>query len=203
MSKNLQNVYDMLKGEHKSQKKKAFNFDKSSKKNYKDYQIGDTWNEYDVDGNVIAICTKKEGYIYRQSPMHKTLEEVQKYLNTFPNCQKDKCTTTPDNITRIDTKYRLKMGMCSECACRFEDDIRLKGKKAWEEYEKSKMLDKANSIFKTSDVYLEELLKPIKQGYFEEIATDGKIIKHPVDPSLAEEITNEYNEYKRSVYETI
>lgn len=197
MGKNTENIRQMLKGEHKTQNKTIIGF-QEGKKTSKDYNVGDEWEEIDKFGNVIK-CKKEQGYITRTSPQALIKRQIQDILNTFTKCPKEKCDADP--YSRINVKTRIKTGMCIDCLCRYEDDIRLAGK--WKEYEQDKMLEKANSIFTASDQVLEEILTPIRKGYYEEVHEDGTITKHSINPGVAEQLIKEYTNYKETVFDEI
>ena len=197
MDKNLHEVSQMLKGEHKTQKKKLFGFTGSAHVTRK---VGDVWFTENEFGNK-TWHTKHEGYTSSSnlSPDAQiTMQKLRDELEKYPNCLKEKCDA---KNTRLDKKFRFKTGMCSECTCKHEDNLRISGQ--FKEYEKSKMLDKAQSIFRDSNHVLEEIVAPLKRGYIEEVQPNGVIKKTEVDPAIAEQIVDEYNAYKTDVINTI
>ena len=197
MGKHLENVKQMLKGEHKTQQKKIFGFEEG-KKASADYNVGDTWEEKDQYGN-ITYCRKEPGYIVRDTALSLSLRKLREELASFPKCQKTQCDADPYN--RANVKTRVKTGMCMTCLTRYEDDIRLAGK--WKEYEQTKMMEKATSIFKSTDDVLEEYIAPFKRGYYEEVLADGSVKKHQLDPGMADQIVKDYEEYKELVLDEI
>lgn len=198
MGKNTNKIKEMLQGEHSSQKRKTFGFTQTN--NNQDRKVGDIWQETKSNGSIEWV-EKKAGYLVR-TPHHPAFGEkilqLRQELEKFPKCPKEVCTAKND---RLDKKYRFKTEMCADCTCKMEDDLRISGK--FKEYEAAKMKNKAEAIFKDSDAVLEELVAPFKLGFFEEVLSDGRIIKHAVDPDIAEQIINEYNEYKREVFDEI
>lgn len=198
MDKNLHKVKQMLDGEHALQKKKIFGFIPSE--TLPERKVGDIWQETDSNGNITWV-QKKEGYLFKSNRHPDAIDALVKLreeLEKFPKCPKEVCTAKND---RLDKKYRFKTEMCAECTCKMEDDLRISGK--FKEYEQEKMKNKATSIFKDSDHVLEEIVAPLRRGYFEEVKSDGSIIKTSVDPAIADQIINEYNEYKRDVLNAI
>lgn len=197
MDKNLKAVSEMLQGEHKTQTKKMFGF---GGKGHITRNVGDIWFVEDEFGNK-TWHEKCEGYT-RTSSMHpdakKAMDNLREELNKFPNCLKETCDA---KNTKMDRKLRFKTGMCEDCTCKFEDDLRIAGK--FKEYEQAKMLDKARGIFKDSDDVLEEIVSPFRKGYIEEIGADGKINKTEVDPKIADQIIEEYKAYREDVINTL
>lgn len=197
MDKNLHEISQMLKGEHKSQKKKLFGFAGSAHVTRK---VGDIWFTENEFGNK-TWYEKCEGYT-RTSSMHpdsqKSMDKLREEFNKFPKCLKDVCDA---KHTKMDIKLRWKSGMCEECTCKFEDDLRISGE--FKKYERDKMLDRANGIFKDSNHVLDEIVAPLKRGYLEEVQPNGVIKKTEVDPTIADQIVDEYNAYKTDVINTI
>jgi hypothetical protein len=197
IDKNIESVSQMLKGEHKTQTKKMFGFSGKSKSSRK---IGEIWFEEDEFGNKTWF-EQKQGYVYKSSMNpddRQALENLRSELEKFPKCLKDVCDA---QNTALDKKFRFKTGMCSECTFKYEDDLRIAGK--YKEYEKQKMLDKAEGIFKDSDAVLTEIVAPFRKGYIEEVGANGIINKTEVDPKLADLIIEEYSAYRNDVITTI
>lgn len=161
-------------------------------------EIGEQWTETDEKGETV-YCEQKSGYIVR------TYDDPNEKIDTsflwkFDRCPKEVCTGNIGN--RLDKTFQFKTGMCAKCTAEHQDMLRATGK--FEEYEKSYMLDKAKSIFKETDQAVEETIAPLLKGYTEYVEEDGSVTKiAEVPPGLVEKIKEEYDEYKREVFDTI
>ena len=130
---SIENVKELLKGEHSSQTAIQVGYDGEVEEKIT-RKVGDKWT--DSDGNE---WEQKEGYSIKLGKEWQ--QELHNYLNTFPNCQKETCTCTMPK--RIDEKMRMVHGMCLDCITEVEHKIRLEGK--WDEYEQGKLKENALS----------------------------------------------------------
>ncbi len=130
---SIENVKELLKGEHSSQTAIQVGYDGEVEEKIT-RKVGDRWT--DSDGNE---WEQKEGYSIKLGKEWQ--QELHNYLNTFPNCQKETCTCTMPK--RIDEKMRMVHGMCLDCITEVEHKIRLEGK--WDEYEQGKLKENALS----------------------------------------------------------
>ena len=97
MSKKLQNVkaiQQMLDGTHKFQTKKTHGFsDAESKGKQTEHRnVGDIWEETDVNGNTYVI-EQREGFRIRKTKNSDIFQSIRDELQSFPNCKKDVCTS--------------------------------------------------------------------------------------------------------------
>lgn len=196
-------VHEMLKGEHSSQKKKVFTGipDDASIKKINDInkvrEVGEKWEEYNEDGTVKCIWEQKKGYRIKSSPAGSLMSEYQEWKNSYPNCFGADCATREKH--RLDEKYRLIYGMCSECAAKYETKLKTSG--SWQAFERSKMLENAKSFFKEADSAVEETVSRLKKVEF--VNDAGNVEKWGGDPEMAESLKAEYDMYKNLIIESL
>jgi ElaB/YqjD/DUF883 family membrane-anchored ribosome-binding protein len=154
MAKKLQNIKaikQMIEGTHRSQTRNQVGM--YSGKTHQLRKVGDIWEET-VNGTVYEI-EQKDGFRVKK-PKNSVREEIQDYLNSFPNCKKD-CTCT--NPTHLDKKMRAIHGMCFDCVVEMEHKLRIEGK--FEEYEQNRLRTNAESWLKRA----EDDVKMLKDAY--------------------------------------
>jgi len=161
MSKKLQNikaVKQMLDGTHKFQTKKTHGFSDAKQKAEKNKhrEIGEIWEE-EINGTIYTI-EQQNGFRVKK-PKNSIASDVRKYLNSYPNCPKEKCTCI--NPGRLDNKMRKIHGMCFDCVITMEDKLKLEGK--YEEYEQNKIRENKLAWLKQA----EQDVKALKQAYTE------------------------------------
>ena len=91
---NIKAVKEMLGGEHKTQTKKTISF---TDKVFVKREVGETWS--DDKGQT---WEQRTGYKVKVGKLSKLREE----LRTFPNCNKETCTTTDPG--QADLKMKAK-----------------------------------------------------------------------------------------------
>ena len=154
--KNIKAVNEMLLGEHKTQTKKSISFEG---KKFVKKEVGETW--IDDDGQ---SWEQKNGYRVKVGKFAKLRED----LNAFPNCNKETCTCIEPS--QADLKMKAYHGMCLDCVVEMEHDLKLKGE--YDEYERTKLLNNAESWLKEAEVEKEVLKSTIKASFINE---DGSI----------------------------
>ena len=154
--KNIKAVNDMLLGEHKTQTKKSISFEG---KKFVKKEVGETW--IDDDGQ---SWEQKNGYRVKVGKFAKLRED----LKAFPNCNKETCTCIEPS--QADLKMKAYHGMCLDCVVEMEHDLKLKGE--YDEYERTKLLNNAESWLKEAEVEKEVLKSTIKASFINE---DGSI----------------------------
>jgi len=194
---SYKDVVEMQKGEHKSQKKKVFAVGVSDYQRKKidssniKREVGEIWEEENEFGDMVT-WEQKEGYRIK-NPRSWTISEP-----TYPNC-KPECA---DKVKfKLDEKYSLIYGMCTDCALEFETKLKIQGK--WEEFERKKMLENAKSFFKDMDGLVEETKKRMEKVEF--VNENGSIEDWtgPEGKGNAEKLDTEYNIYKELIIETL
>jgi hypothetical protein len=146
----------MLLGEHKTQTKKSISFEG---KKFVKKEVGETW--IDDDGQ---SWEQKNGYRVKVGKFAKLRED----LKAFPNCNKETCTCIEPS--QADLKMKAYHGVCLDCVVEMEHDLKLKGE--YDEYERTKLLNNAESWLKEAEVEKEVLKSTIKASFINE---DGSI----------------------------
>lgn len=177
-------------------KKKTFGYTKAS---VGKREVGETWNEYDSEGNVTCIWEQKEGYRVRRSPNYINVRDIIDNLYTFNSCSESCQKRQTKEYTRLDYRYQKIYSMCTECAVEFETKLKIQGK--WEEFQRSKMLNNATDFFKDADHEIKEAAERLNKVEFVNEAggiekwtdsTDQKTNK-------AEEMITGYEMYKKLI----
>lgn len=194
--RNIEQVGKMFKGEHATQRKTMVGYTNTTPLIIRN--IGDVWEEKDIDGKVIAIWEQHDGFLSKKTPTSDVMAETRLELNSFPNCRKAVCECI--NPTRLDKVFRNKMGMCANCVAEYEDILKLTGK--FDEYQKNKMLDNVDKFFNDSDQYIDELVTNIESGTAF-VVEGGDIEKWSKDKAAAARIKADYEDYKQYVKEVI
>jgi len=150
--KNIKAVSEMLEGKHKTQTKKTISFDK---KEVVRREVGELWT--DTKGQE---WEQRKGYKVKVGKLAKLREE----LKGFPNCRKDVCTCI--DAGQADLKMKAYHGMCLDCVTDMEHDLKLKGE--YDEYERKKLLNNAESWLKEAEIEKEVLKTTIKASFINE-----------------------------------
>lgn len=190
--KNIKAVNEMLLGEHKTQTKKSISFEG---KKFVKKEVGETW--IDDDGQ---YWEQKNGYRVKVGKFAKLRED----LKAFPNCNKETCTCIEPS--QADLKMKAYHGMCLDCVVEMEHDLKLKGE--YGEYERTKLLNNAESWLKEAEIEKEVLKSTIKASFINE---DGSIeewdglseeeIVSKIDDGFKEFKTNFINKLKGEEHE--
>ena len=198
---NIQKIGQMVKGEHSSQKRVSSGF--SDARSMGDKQIdrsdGEIWAEKDSTGEIICWWELKDGVKVKTSfhpDMVRKFRELRNYLNTFPNCPKDKCTCI--SPTSLDRKFQRRTGMCEDCTISYETSLKLNGK--FNEYAIDRMLKNAEGYFADADKEIEMLKMEMKTTDFIN-SERGDIEKWEWDDvdEVIEKFDKYYNDYKVNV----
>src|SRR5210317_62984 len=150
--KNIKAVSEMLESKHKTQTKKTVAFDT---KEVVRREVGELWT--DTKGQQ---WEQRKGYKVKVGKLAKLREE----LKGFPNCRKDVCTCI--DAGQADLKMKAYHGMCLDCVTDMEHDLKLKGE--YDEYERKKLLNNAESWLKEAEIEKEVLKKTIKASFINE-----------------------------------
>jgi len=197
--KNIKAITEMINGAHKTQTRNTIGFSDtaSSKEKNKRRDVGEKWNEYDSEGNVIAIWEQMKGWRRKLSPYDDVMQEVRKYLNSYPNCLDD-CNTSESDRTRLDERFRAKFGRCADCQFRLESLMKNEG--TYKEYERQQMANNAKAFFIQADKELELTAEQLRTDTtFTNV--DGKVETWKSAPQMADQLLTEYAEYKKMVLE--
>tara|TARA_Y100000389_G_C17465274_1_gene524922 strand:- start:2587 stop:3219 length:633 start_codon:yes stop_codon:yes gene_type:complete len=191
---NIKALRDMLEGSHFTQTKvtKGYDSEAAAAERTKKRDVGETWEERDTDGNIIAVWTQEKGYRTKKSAYDHVMSEVRAFLKSYPNCLGD-CKTDEVERTRLDERFRAKFGRCADCQFRFESRLKTDGTyKAWEQ---EQMLNNANAFFDQADKEIEMVVEQMKSGAGY-MSADGKEEKWNGAPGAADQLLSEYYEYK-------
>lgn len=200
---NIKALNQMLEGNHRLQTKKSIGFSDShstSEKNKK-REVGETWEEAGLNGNVI-YWTQHQGFRTKSnvSPeMSAHYDEIRSYLKTFPNCQKEGgCTCKVPSS--LDQKFRRIVGMCHDCLVSFETKLKIQGK--FNQYAMEKMKANAESFFKQADKEVEIIKESMKEVSFVN-SEHGDVEKwEGLDSEkLIEKIDSDYATFKEKTLE--
>jgi len=194
---NINAIEKLLKGEHISQTKVSMGYSDIHllEEKRKRREVGEIWEEFDKDGNVIAVWKQNDGYRTKLPTYHSAIEKAKQYMNSYPNCLDD-CNTKPGPYDRLDERFKHKFGRCADCQFRIESLMKNEG--TYKQWEKQQMLQNALSFFEQADKEMEIVTEQIKNGH-SYINSDGRQEEWSSNPELAEKMLEEYNEYKQIV----
>ena len=180
--KNIKAVSEMLSGQHKTQTKKSISF---ADKVVERREVGETWID---DKN--QKWEQRNGYKVKIWKMAKLREE----LNSFPNCNKETCTTTEPS--RADLKMKAIHGMCLNCVVEMEHQLKLDGK--YEEYEKKKLLANAEAWLKQAEMEKEVIKSTLQASFINEDGSIEKWNEGMTEEEVVEKIDNEFKTFKEN-----
>jgi len=192
---NIKALRDMLEGAHFTQTKvtKGYDTETAAAERTKKRTVGETWEECDKDGNIVAVWTQEKGYRTKKSAYDHVMSEVRAFLRSYPNCLAD-CKTPESERTRLDDRFRAKFGRCADCQFRFESQMKADG--TYKEWEQEQMLGNANAFFEQADKEIEMVVEQMKSGAGY-MSADGKEEKWNGAPGAADQLLDEYTEYKK------
>lgn len=193
MSNKLQNIKaikQMLDGTHKSQTKSSFSFvevDKVTEQN-KQREVGETW----TDANGVE-WEQRKGFRIQKSKYDAIRDML--VANRMPaNCPECKQPMTK----RLDKKFWALEKRCFDCQVAFEHDLRIEGK--FEEYERNKILQNAESWLKDAEQEANEIIEAFKNE-LSFANSDGTVEKWSgglTGDEIAERIKQEFELFKQN-----
>lgn len=197
---NIKAIRQMLDGTHKTQTRTRIGFSDadSSYEKSKIRKVGETWEEKNADGDVIAIWEQRKGYRVRKGVNHSTINELRAYLNEYPNCLSD-CRTNKKG--RLDERFRAKFGRCADCQARYETKLKLSG--GWEEYERQQLKSNADAFFEQADREMDVVIRGLSTGSIDYANSNGTMDSWVADPNMVSKMKEEYEQYKKIAYEKI
>lgn len=195
--KNIEALNKMLRGEHRTQTRKTFGFSGAKNTNIT-RNVGDVWSEEVGEGNVVW-WEQKDGYRVkrRYAPdVEEQMVKLRQYLNSFPNCQKEKCTCLQP--THLDVKFRKIMGMCHDCTVTMETRMKMRGE--FDQYAIEKMKQNAISFFRQADAEVEIIKSSLQSISF--TGENGEVESWSSEnaSALLERIDHDYNTLKEKVF---
>ena len=149
MSNKLQNVkavQQLLSGEHKTQTRTTVGYIKGAdvKRN-----VGDTWTEIDPKTGTVWKIEQKNGFRSKtvDNSILQKIREIMSVPKTCPCCNKE----MRDEEKHLNFKMYFIYKKCFSCVIKEETLIRAKGKEAWEEYSRQRMLANAEAWLRDAD----------------------------------------------------
>lgn len=149
MSNKLQNVkavQQLLSGEHKTQTRTTVGYIKGAdvKRN-----VGDTWTEIDPKTGTVWKIEQKNGFRSKtvDNSILQKIREIMSVPKTCPCCNKE----MRDEEKHLNFKMYFIHKKCFSCVQKEETLIRAKGKEAWEEYSRQRMLANAEAWLRDAD----------------------------------------------------
>jgi hypothetical protein len=165
--RNVDAVKKLLAGEHRTQTRtttggvQTIAEKRSADRKYRN--VGETWYEYDQNGNVERVVTKIGIDVYDIRSEYMYLREINgdfENQHKFKNCPKPECTCTVP--TRLDEKFRVLEGKCFDCHIEYETQLKIEGK--FNDYAKNIILNNAKAYFKDTDAQFEDVKKELRSG---------------------------------------
>lgn len=162
--RNVEAVAQMKAGEHKSQTRTVVGFSDAESQGLKQLERknGDTWEEKDSTGKTICWWEMIDGIKikYNVPPdVVKAMHDVRDYLNSFPNCPKEKCTCTAPKS--IDLRFKRFTGMCEDCTISYETSLKIRGE--FGAYAIDRMRQNAEAYFADADREVESIKNALRQ----------------------------------------
>lgn len=149
MSNKLQNVkavQQLLSGEHKTQTRTTVGYIKGAdvKRN-----VGDTWTEIDPKTGTVWKIEQKNGFRTKtvDNSILQKIRDIMSVPKTCPCCNKE----MRDEEKHLNFKMYFIHKKCFSCVIKEETLIRAKGKEAWEEYSRQRMLANAEAWLRDAD----------------------------------------------------
>ena len=170
MSNKLQNtkaLKELLSGQHKSQTRTSYGYTSTSTEKH---EVGDVWTETDPKTGTVWRFEQKDGY-RTKTVDNSILDVIRKSLavpETCPSCGGD----MRDHEKHLHFKMYFMHKKCFSCVLKEENEIRAKGKEAWGEYSKQRMLDNAQAWFTDADKEVALLREALKLQFIQN--ADGK-----------------------------
>ena len=171
MSNKLQNtkaLKELLSGQHKSQTRTSYGYTSTSTEKH---EVGDVWTETDPKTGTVWRFEQKEGY--RTKTVDNGILDIIRKSLAVP----DTCPSCGGNMRDHEKHLHFKMYFihkkCFSCVLKEENSIRVKGKEAWDEYNKQRMLANAEAWFTDADKEVALLREAVKLQFAQN--ADGRM----------------------------
>jgi hypothetical protein len=200
MSNKLQNikaVEKMLHGEHKSQTRTTHGFNQTSKSVKRN--VGDVWTEKDERTGAIWQFEQRDGFRTKK-PANSVTHLIKNVLTAPDKCPCCESSMKGTSEERLNLKMYFIHRKCFNCVVKEETLIRAKGKEAWEEYSRAKMLANAESWFKDADHEVNALREVLKMQFIQN--ADGNIEEWDMSAFL-EKFDTDYEQLKAQIFENL
>ena len=195
---NVKAVRQMLEGNHRFQNKTTYGYNPI--KDNKIREIGEIWEETLPNGTVIE-WEQKKGYKVKRAKNLKILTEVRQQLNEYPNCYDDCEKRKTAKYTYHDKKIRDVHGMCLDCLAKFETHLKVKGE--FEEYERTKHLESAESFFKDAEKEKELIKKALESIVYVEEDGSKELWTTENKQALLDKIDTDFEKLKKDILEPL
>lgn len=200
MSNKLQNikaVEKMLHGEHKSQTRTTYGFNQTSKLVKRN--VGDVWTEKDERTGAIWQFEQCDGFRTKK-PANSVTHLIKNALTAPDKCPCCESSMKGTSEERLNLKMYFIHRKCFNCVVKEETLIRAKGKEAWEEYSRVKMLANAKSWFKDADHEVNALREVLKMQFIQN--ADGNIEEWDMSAFL-EKFDTDYKQLKAQIFKNL
>jgi len=194
MSNKLQNtkaLKELLSGAHKSQTRSSYGYTSTSTEKH---EVGDVWTETDPKTGTVWRFEQKDGY--RTKTVDNSILDVIRKTLTVP----DTCPQCGGDMRNEEKHLHFKMYFihkkCFSCVLKEENSVRIKGKEAWEEYSKQRMLANAEAWFTDADREVALLREAIKLQFIQN--ADGKM-EDWNQSAFLEKFDTDYKELKNQI----
>ena len=187
----------MIDGTHKSQTRKTHGFSDAAataKRNEK-HEIGDIWEETDPKSGTVWKITQFDGF-RSKVPANSVREEINEILNVPKTCPACDQKMKDVDEEHLNLKMYFIHKKCFSCVIKEETLIKARGKEAWEDYSRKKMLANAKSWMSDVDKEVEELKKAVTETYWQN--ADGR--SEDIDVSAyMKKIDSDYQSLKEEI----
>lgn len=194
---NVKAVRQMIDGTHKSQTRKTHGFSDAAataKRNEK-HEIGDIWEETDPKSGTVWKITQFDGF-RSKVPANSVREEINEILNVPKTCPACDQKMKDVDEEHLNLKMYFIHKKCFSCVIKEETLIKARGKEAWEDYSRKKMLANAKSWMSDVDKEVEELKKAVTETYWQN--ADGR--SEDIDVSAyMKKIDSDYQSLKEEI----
>lgn len=195
---NVKAVREMLEGNHRFQNKTTYGY--TAKKDTKIRNVGEIWEETLPNGTVIE-WEQKQGYRVKRAKNLKILTEVRQELNSYPNCYSDCEKKKTAKYSYHDKKIRDIHGMCLNCLAKYETYLKVEGK--FEDYERQKHLESAESFFKDAEKEKELIKKALDSVVYVEEDGSKEVWTTENKQALLEKIDSDFEKLKQNILEPL
>ncbi len=200
MSDKLQNIKaikQLLHGEHKSQTRTTHGFNQPSK--IQKHVVGDTWTEKDKKTGTVWLFEQHDGFRTKK-PANSVTHLIKGALTAPAKCP---CCNLPmkgASEEQLNLKMYFIHRKCFDCVVKEETLIRAKGKEAWEEYSRTRMLANAESWFNDADQEVMSLRNALKLQFVQN--ADGVLEEWDLQ-SFLEKFDTDYIQLKTQIFKNL
>jgi len=202
MSGKLQNikaVKEMMAGTHKSQTKTQIGYSGNKKIAEEDiierFENGKPKIWIEVTNGTRWQIEQHDGFRSKK-PENSVLETINEILKVPEKCPKCDSAMKGVKEERLNLKFWYQSKQCFGCQLSEESIIRAKGKEAWSEYSRKKMLANAESWFKDTDKEVELVRKSLKLQFVQN--ADGDLAEYD-QTAFFNKFDTDYKKFKEQI----